>query len=94
MSLHRLPILAAAGKYILKGVNSHFVLETINTAVELRSELFYEIIPLLDDENLMEESINFVKELKTSKQDSVTIKTIDTFTYHKIYADRYLRTNN
>jgi len=44
------------------------------TAVELRSELFYEIIPLLDDENLMAKIINFVKGLKTARQDSVTIK--------------------
>ncbi|MBP5369920.1 MAG: hypothetical protein J6Z01_15855 [Bacteroidales bacterium] len=44
------------------------------TAVELRSELFYEISPLLDDESLMMKVINFVKGLKSTKQDSVTVK--------------------
>ncbi|MBQ3655926.1 MAG: hypothetical protein II956_03635 [Bacteroidales bacterium] len=44
------------------------------TAIELRSELLYEISPLLDDESLMEKIINFVRDLKMSRQENITIK--------------------
>lgn len=44
------------------------------TAMEIRSELFYEINPILDDENLMLKILNFVKSIKSARQDKIVAK--------------------
>ena len=41
------------------------------TAMEIRSEFFYEINPILDDENLMLKILNFVKSIKSARQDKI-----------------------